>query len=63
MCSVPMKSWLSVPASSCAQTTTRRARSVNFSNSAFPIRRHGSCHLTNANATPHVPPIASPRMT
>jgi hypothetical protein len=30
---------LSALASSCARTTTRRARSVNFSNTAFPIRR------------------------
>ena len=32
MCSVPMKLWLSWRASSCASTSTRRARSVNRSN-------------------------------
>jgi len=29
---VPTESWLSILASSCARTTTLRARSVNFSN-------------------------------
>ena len=32
MCSVPMKLWLSRRASSCANTSTRRARSVKRSN-------------------------------
>ena len=36
MCSVPMKLWLSWRASSCARTSTRRARSVNRSNTYEP---------------------------
>ena len=36
MCSVPMKLWLSRRASSCANTRTRRARSVNRSNTPPP---------------------------
>src|SRR5665213_1708292 len=36
MCSVPIKLWLSRRASSCANTRTRRARSVNRSNTPPP---------------------------
>ena len=36
MCSVPMKLWLRSRASSCASTRTRRARSVNRSNTPPP---------------------------